>query len=319
MFTSGAMIDGAPPTYRTATAVRTREQARKAVDQRAVAGADLVKIYTKFPADLLPPLLDEASTLRLPIAAHLGKMDALTAARAGVASLEHMAGVVQAASPSPGPYFRAHDDFLRGWTLEEAGWALLDSASLARVAHTLVAAHVAIVPTLVLHEMLSRLDNPTLLSRPGMEDVPPSAASVRDVPGLLRRSGWRAADFQAFRRSRARQNQFVREFKRAGGLVAAGTDAANQLLVPGLSLHEELGLLVAAGLTPVEAITAATRKGAALLRADSLGEVTSGKVADLVVLNANPASDIGASRRIAWVMVRGRIVYPDSLRRTWGR
>src|SRR5258708_118449 len=87
MFTSGAMIDGAPPTYRTATAVRTREQARKAVHQRAVAGADLVKIYTKFPADLLPPLLDEASTLRLPIAAHLGKMDALTAARAGVASL----------------------------------------------------------------------------------------------------------------------------------------------------------------------------------------------------------------------------------------
>src|SRR6266849_6018807 len=87
MFTSGAMIDGVPATYRTATAVRTREQVRKAVDQRAVAGADLVKIYTKFSADLLPPLLDEASTLRLPIAAHLGKIDALTAARAGVASL----------------------------------------------------------------------------------------------------------------------------------------------------------------------------------------------------------------------------------------
>lgn len=319
MFTSGAMIDGAPPTYRTATAVRTREEVRKAVDQRAVAGADLIKIYTKFPADLLPPLLDEASTLRLPIAAHLGKMDAVTAARAGVASLEHMAGVVPAASRNPGPFFRAHDDFLRGWALEEAGWALLDSASLARVARTLAAARVAIVPTLVLHEMLSRLDNPTLLSRPGMEDVPPGAASVRDVAGLLRRSRWRAADFQAFRRSRARQNQFVREFKRAGGLVAAGSDAANQLLVPGLSLHEELGLLVAAGLTPIEAITAATRKSAELLRADSLGELTSGKVADLVVLDANPAINIGASRRIAWVMVRGQILHPDSLRRTWGR
>jgi imidazolonepropionase-like amidohydrolase len=151
-----------------------------------------------------------------------------------------------------------------------------------------------------------------------MEDVPAGVASVRDVPGLLRRSGWRAADFQAFRRSRAHQNQFVREFKRAGGLVAAGSDAANQLLAPGLSLHEELGLLVAAGLTPVEAITAATRKGAELLRADSLGELTSGKVADLVVLDANPATDIHASRRIAWVMVRGRIFHPDSLRKTWG-
>ena len=319
MFTSGAMIDGAPSTYPTATAVRSRADVRKAVDQRAVAGADLIKIYTKFTADLLPPLLDEASTLRFPVAAHLGKIDALTAARAGVASLEHMAGVVQAASRNPGPYLRAHDDFLRGWTLEEAGWALLDSAALERVARGVAAAHVAIVPTLVLHEMLSRLDNPTLLSRPGMEDVPPTVASVRDVAGLLRRSGWRAGDLQAFRRSRARENQFVREFKRAGGLVAAGSDAANQLLVPGLSLHEEMSLLVGAGLTPVEAITAATRKGAELLRADSLGAVIPGKVADLVVLDANPATDIAATRRIAFVMIRGRIVHPDSLRRTWAK
>jgi len=319
MFTSGAMIDGAPPTYPAATAVRTRAEVRRAVDQRAVAGADLIKIYTKVTADLLPPLLDEASTLRFPVAAHLGKIDALTAARAGVASLEHMAGVVQAASRDPGPYLRAHDEFLRGWTLEEAGWALLDSAALERVARELVATHVAIVPTLVLHEMLARLDNPTLLSRPGMEDVPSTATSVRDVAGLLRRTGWRAGDLQAFRRSRAREDQFVREFKRAGGLVAAGSDAANQLLVPGLSLHEEMSLLVGAGLTPVEAITAATRKGGELLRADSLGALMPGKVADLVVLDANPARDIAATRRIAFVMIRGRIVYPDSLRRTWAR
>jgi len=317
MLTSGAMIDGAPPTYAAATAVRTPAEVRRAVDLRAVAGADHVKIYTKFTADLLRPLLDEATTLRLPVAAHLGKIDALTAARAGVTSLEHMAGVVAAASRDPAPYFRAHDQFLRGWTTEEMGWAALDSAALARTARALAATRVAIVPTLVAHEMLSRLDNPTLLSRPGMEDVPATAASVRDVAGLLRRTGWRAADLQAFRRSRARQNQFVREFKRAGGLIAAGSDAANQLLVPGLSLHEELSLLVAAGLTPVEALTAATRKGAELLRADSLGRVAPGKVADLVVLDANPAANIAATRRIAWVMLRGRILYPDSLRRTW--
>ena len=317
MFTSGAMIDGAPPTYAAATAVRTRDEARRAVDQRAVVGADCVKIYTKLTPDLLAPLLDEAATLRLPVAAHLGKIDALTAARAGVASLEHMAGVVQAATPSPGAYFRAHDQFLRGWTLEEGGWSTLDSAAVARVARTLAATHVAIVPTLVLHEMMSRLDNPTLLSRPGMEDVPAAATSVRDVQGLLRRAGWRAPELKAFRRSRARQDQFVREFKRAGGLIAAGSDAANQLLVPGLSLHEELSLLVGAGLTPLEALTAATRKGAELMHADSLGRIAPGKVADLVVLDADPAADIGATRRIAWVMIRGRMIPPDSLRRTW--
>src|SRR5207245_8821141 len=110
------------------------------------------------------------------------------------------------------------------------------------------------------------------------------------------------ADFQACRRSRARQTQCVREFKRAGGLIAAGSDAANQLVVPGLSLHEELSLLVAAGLTPVEAIAAATRKGAELLRADSLGRVAAGKVADLVVLDANPAPNIAAPRRMGGLM-----------------
>ncbi len=319
LFTSGAMIDGVPPTYPTATGVADAGAARKAVDLRAVAGTDLLKIYTKITPSLLKPLIDEASTLRLSVAAHLGKTDAITAARAGVASLEHMAGVVEAAVHDPAPYIQAHDRFLAGWTMEEAGWASLDSGSVQRVARAVAATRTAVVPTLVLHEMLARLDNPTLLLRPGMDDVPAGAASVRDVPGLLRRTGWRAADLQAFRRGRARQDQFVREFKRAGGLIAAGSDAANQLLVPGLSLHEEVALLVTAGLSPVEAITAATRKGAQLLRADSLGLVRAGKVADLVVLDGDPVKSIAVTRRIAWVMIRGRIIQPDSLRKTWAR
>jgi imidazolonepropionase-like amidohydrolase len=176
---------------------------------------------------------------------------------------------------------------------------------------------VAIVPTLVVHDMLSRLDNPILLTRPGMEDVPESAQSVRGVTSLLRRTGWRSGDFDAFRRSRRRQDQFVREYKRAGGTIVAGSDAANQLLIPGYSLHEEMALLVAAGLTPLEAITAATRRGAQLLQADSLGLLAPGKVADLVVLTGNPAGNIAATRNIAMVMIRGRMFRPDSLRATW--
>ena len=99
--------------------------------------------------------------------------------------------------------------------------------------------------------------------------------------------------------------------------MAAGTDAANPLLVPGAALHEELVLLVNAGLTPLDAITTATRYGAEVLAADSLGMLTPGKVADLVVLNRNPAEDITATRDIAWVMVRGRQIRPDSLRAEW--
>jgi len=316
MFSAGAMIDGIPPTYPNATGVATPDEARRAVDQHAIAGVDYLKVYTKITPSLLRALIDEAEKLRLPVAAHLGKTDALTAARAGVVSIEHMAGVVQAATGDPS-YATAHNNFLTGWTTEEKGWASLDSSTVARTARALAQTKVAIVPTLVVHDMLARLDNPILLTRPGMEDVPETAQSVRSVPSLLRRTGWRSADFDAFRRSRRRQDQFVREYKRAGGAIAAGSDAANQLLIPGYSLHEEMSLLVAAGLTPLEAITAATRRGAQLLRADSLGMLAPGRVADLVVLNGNPAGNIRATRNIAMVMIRGRMIRPDSLRATW--
>lgn len=316
MFSAGAMIDGVPPTYPNAIGVSTPEQARRAADQHAVAGVDYLKVYTKITPGLLQAVIEEARQLKLPVAAHLGKTDALTAARAGVVSIEHMAGVVQAATGDPS-YATAHDNFLTGWTAEEKGWAGLDSAAVARTARALAQTKVTIVPTLVVHEMLSRLDNPILLTRPGMEDVPNSAESVRSVPSLLRRTGWRTGDFEAFRRSRRRQDQFVREYKRAGGPIATGSDAANQLLIPGFSLHEEMGLLVGAGLTPLEAITAATRRGAQLLGADSLGMLAAGKVADLVVLNANPAANIAATRNIAMVMIRGRMIRPDSLRASW--
>lgn len=316
MFVAGAMIDGVPPTYPNATGIATADQARRAADLHAVAGVDYLKIYTKITPALLRPLMDEAIKLRLPIAAHLGKTDALTAARMGVVSIEHMSGVVQAATGNP-MYAAAHSNFLSGWTTEEKGWASLDSSAVARTARALAQTKVALVPTLIVHDMLSRLDNPILLTRPGMEDVPDNAESVRSVPSLLRRTGWRSGDFDAFRRSRKRQDQFVREYKRAGGAIVAGSDAANQLLIPGYSLHEEMSLLVAAGLSPLEAITAATRRGAQLLQADSLGLLTAGKVADLVVLNGDPSRNIGATRNIAMVMIRGRLIRPDSLRATW--
>src|SRR5947207_7589118 len=76
-FTAGAMIDGVRPTYPTATGVASGDQARRAVDQHAVAGVDYLKIYTKITPALLRPLLDEAGKLRLAVAAHLGKTDAL--------------------------------------------------------------------------------------------------------------------------------------------------------------------------------------------------------------------------------------------------
>jgi imidazolonepropionase-like amidohydrolase len=124
-------------------------------------------------------------------------------------------------------------------------------------------------------------------------------------------------DMAEFRKSRPRQDLFLREFVRAGGTIAAGTDASNQLLVPGFSEHREMELLVAAGLPPATALLAATRNGALLLGVDSLGRISPGKVADLVVLGGDPLADIRNSRKVERVMIRGNLMSPDSIRRSW--
>jgi adenine deaminase len=99
------------------------------------------------------------------------------------------------------------------------------------------------------------------------------------------------------------------EMHRAGVRLLAGTDAPLPYLIPGLSLHDELALLVRSGLTPMEALRTATYNPAAYLGAlDSLGTIRPGRLADLVLLDANPLSDIRNTRRIHTVIANGRVV-----------
>jgi len=314
VYSGGAMLDGAPPTYPSATVINNGTEARRAVDALAVAGADYIKIYTRITPDLLKPLLDEAATFNLRVTGHLGLMDALTAARLGVSSIEHMSGVPEAASSTPEKFYAEHRaSFFRGWNYFERSWASLDSAALTRVAVTLAEQRVAVIPTLVLHETFSRLDDPAILTQADLRFMPDSEIARWDVPGLKARAGWAEADFAAFRASRPNQDLFLRAFRAAGGRIIAGTDANNQLIVPGWSLHTELELLVQAGLTPADAIATATFNTAQLLGADSLGLVAPGKVADLVLLRANPLTDIRNTREVARVMIRGQLYDAASL------
>jgi imidazolonepropionase-like amidohydrolase len=315
IFSAGAMIDGAPATYHDATEVKSADQVRRAVDARAVAGVDYLKAYTRITPELLRPLLDEAATFNLKVTAHLGLTDALTAAKLGVAAIEHLTGIPEAASPSPEKFYaEQRASFWRGWNYFEKSWAGLDSAALNRVAVALADARVVNVPTLVLHETFSRLDDPAMLNNPDLKTVPDSIIKKWNLPDMVARAGWTSADYPAFRAGRAKQDLFLREFRAAGGRIVAGTDASNQMLVPGLSLDTELELLVAAGLTPADAIQTATRNTAQLLGADSLGLLAPGKVADLVVLKANPLLDIRNLRTVQRVMVRGQLYNADSLR-----
>ncbi len=91
--------------------------------------------------------------------------------------------------------------------------------------------------------------------------------------------------------------------------IMAGTDLGSSGIIPGRSLHDELTLLVAAGYAPVEALRAATINPATYLQAaDSLGQVTGGYVADLVILQGNPLEDIRNTRRIVAVVRAGAVM-----------
>jgi imidazolonepropionase-like amidohydrolase len=312
------MIDGIPATFTDAIAVNGVKDARKGVDRLVSAGTDLIKVYTRVDAPLLRAIIDEARVFNLGVAGHLGMTDAVTAAKAGIASIEHLTGVPEAASGRRSALFAAHyRGFFPGWAAFERSWADLDSVMLTRVAGQLVEARITLVPTLVLHETLSRMNDPAVLKDPGLRDVPEAQQGDWDISALIARTGWTESDFEAFRRSRPKQDLFIRAFAAAGGLIAAGTDAANQLFVPGYSEHREMELLVRAGLTPGEALRAATRNGAVMLRADSLGLLAPGKVADLLVLSKDPLADIRNSRTIESVMSRGYLLDADSIRAAW--
>jgi imidazolonepropionase-like amidohydrolase len=307
-FPAIAMVDGPPTTYSDAMPIADADSADAVVDRLAHLGATWIKGYTRLRPGVLEAVVVAARLRRLPVAVHLGLTDAITAARMGVTSIEHLSGVPEAAGDSVA-LFAAHDSgFFAGWTAFERSWAKADTGALVVVARELAARRTYLVPTLVLHETLSRLDDPATLKSPDLKAVPDSARRNWNIPGMVKRAGWTAADYPVFRAARPVQDFFLRAFVASGGRVVAGTDASNQLLVPGASLHAELALLVRAGLTPLDALRAATTRAADLLGADSLGRLRPGATADLVVLAGDPLADITNTRRIDRVMLGGKWV-----------
>ena len=107
----------------------------------------------------------------------------------------------------------------------------------------------------------------------------------------------------------------ISQMKKAGIQFLAGVDVPNHYLYPGFSLHEELALLVEAGLTPMEALQAATINPAKFLGiTDSLGTIEKGKIADLVLLDANPLTDIHNTQMINAVFVNGKYLPKEILK-----
>ena len=116
-----------------------------------------------------------------------------------------------------GLYAAHRSKFFAGWTAFERAWASLDSVSLARVAQTLAEKKVSIIPTLVLHDTLSRLDDSAVVQDSMLRYVPKIERERWNVPDMIARAGWQTADYAAFQRSRPKQDLFLRLFAAAGG------------------------------------------------------------------------------------------------------
>jgi imidazolonepropionase-like amidohydrolase len=268
--------------------VRTVEAARKAVQERAAGGMDAIKITVEsgprpfgehrphMPVAMIREIVDEATRHGLPVFAHISSVPELEAAvRGGASTLAHAVSD----EPEPGP------EHVR--MLVEHG--------------------VSVTPTLAFFYALHRyLDDPTLLDDPFLRAGVTEEAieSARRAP-MFRMEG--LTDFMRLRLEGALHH--VGEAHRAGVIIALGTDAGNPFTFPGFSAHVEMQLLAEAGLTPMEVIVAATRRGAELLRrADEFGTLEPGKRADLLILGANPLDDIRNTRSLEVVISEGRVV-----------
>ncbi len=314
MYISGSVIDGAPATWPGATEVRTPAEARQAIDRLALLDAATAKLYTRVDRGLLEAILDEAKVLNLPVTAHLGRVDAVTAADLGLHAIEHLSGIVEASASDPGRYFAAHGaDFFSGWNLAEQGWPQLDSATLDRTARQLVDRGVYVIPTVVLHDAWAHLADQSYVDGLDLAAVPAEVRTAWDVPDLIRRARLGTTEFHALQRARPYQDRFIRMYSRLGGTIVVGTDAPNQLLAPGASVHREMELLVRAGLLSRDALLAATGSAARFLGVDSIGVLRPGSVADFVILDANPLQNIANTRRIDRVVYRGTAYSPADL------
>jgi imidazolonepropionase-like amidohydrolase len=299
------------------------------VDALADAGVDAIKLYVTVRPDTARRACAQAHARGLPVFMHQHATWGAEAALAGVDSVEHVNVFGQLA---PQGFRLAEPSKLNpfeygGWLWRWLGDLDPRSDAVRRLYDGLIAAGTVLDPTLVLYAARpgalgddvgdTSMDDPERTKLLGL--LPTTVGRELVERWAERRTAAHGASEAAKHRMRRAWDNIltlVGGFHRAGGIVMAGTDCPNVAIVSGFSLHRELELLVRAGLTPMEAIVAATRRSAERLgRRDVFGTIAAGRVADLVLLAANPLDDIRNVARIERVIARGVSYEPDALLR----
>ena len=280
-------IDGKNEFHSFDVQVETPEEARAAVQRYKSLGYEQIKIRDNVKLQALRAICEEAHRLGMTVTGHVPKgLNALQAVDAGMDQIAHINYVSSAFFPDQG-----HSDV-----------PVAIDLNAPNVKHALqfYKEHNTVVdPTLAVLELMLRPTSKPLASfEPGVAKVAP------ELLVQLNKKGESEAPAEALARVMDVLVKMVGALHQAGVPVVAGTDVG----VPGHTLHRELELYVKAGLTPLEAIQAATITPARVMKLENeVGTIEAGKRADLIVLDANPLENISNIRRVSLVMAQGRL------------
>jgi imidazolonepropionase-like amidohydrolase len=322
MVVSGPMLDGPRASYAASIAIATPDDGRKAVRLLKRKGADFIKIQSGVPRDAYLAIADEAKKQGLPFDGHVpDAIRASEAIAAGQRTFEHLIGIFEASTPDEDAFLSRRYGAGKDPSSNKSLAAFLDRYDPALekiIVERLAANRVWQCPTLFwergqwLVDVIDYLKDPDIAFTPRtwIEKKYPSSQKAilesMDTDALAVR-----------RRFVDHELDVVRALHAAGVPFLAGTDTpAGVDVTPGISLHLELQRLVAAGFTPLEALQTATINPARFFgRMSDYGSVQAGRVADLVILRANPLDDIVNTRTIAGLVTDGRYWPPIEIER----
>jgi imidazolonepropionase-like amidohydrolase len=316
---AGALIDGPARFWPGSLIALTPDDGRRIVDSLYVAGAPFLKVYESLLPETYFAIAERARALGIPLAGHVAAaVSAGAASDAGLRSMEHFSGVLRGCSTAEDSILadnlRAMQAAVRGDSFRPPpGQVLLtlatqDDARCRALAQRFARNGTWQVPTLLATRGYAHMRELAAAGDPRMRYLDPRIGafwtpSTNPFTSAFPEERWASAQAQ-YRQTEALVSMMVA----AGVLMLAGSDTPNPWVIPGFGLHDELELLVQAGLTPLQALQAATLNPARFLgRTDELGTVAIGRLADLLVLEANPLDDITSTRRIRAVVADGRL------------
>jgi len=308
---AGRIIDGPKPVWPDSITAKDAAEGRAAVLTAKQEGSDFIKVYDRLPRDAYFAIAAEAKRQGMVFAGHVPEaVTAAEASDAGQKSIEHLTGILLACSSREAGLRRAvvsesYETNLVNYLTTLMG--TYDEKKAQALFARFKRNHTWQCPTLTVLDNISHLDDGNLTNDYRMRYMDVETLKFWDArtnPGITNTP---PDTWAVIHRTDRVRRDLVRNMHRAGVDFLAGTDTPNPYCFPGFSLHDELARLVEAGLTPMEALQSATLNPARYFnRLKDLGTVQPGKLADLVLLDANPLTDIHNTTNILAVFANGR-------------